>query len=64
MASPALLENCSAKLATLRIGTDGVARISVRSGMLTNYPDLEVSVQDPGKGYQYSNVSVLRGSVA
>jgi anti-sigma-K factor RskA len=45
------------------IGTDGVARISVRTGMLSKFPDLEVSVQDPAKGYQYSNVSVLRGSV-
>jgi Anti-sigma-K factor rskA len=45
------------------IGTDGTARISVRAGMLAKFPDLEVSVQDPGKGYQYSNVSVLRGSV-
>lgn len=46
------------------IGTDGIARIAVRSGMLTKYPDLEVSVQDPAKGYEYSKVSVLRGSVA
>jgi hypothetical protein len=45
------------------LGTDGIARISVRSGMLVKFPDLEVSVQDPAKGYQYSNVSVLRGSV-
>jgi hypothetical protein len=45
------------------LGTDGVARISVRSGMLVKFPDLEVSVQDPAKGYQYSNVSVMRGSV-
>ena len=45
------------------IGTDGISRISVRTGMLEKFPDLEVSVQDPGKGYQYSNVSVMRGSV-
>jgi hypothetical protein len=45
------------------IGTDGIARIAVRTGMLVKFPDLEVSVQDPAKGYRYSNVSVMRGSV-
>jgi hypothetical protein len=45
------------------VGTDGKATLSVPEDLISRYSDLEVSVQSLATpGYQYSDVSVLRGA--
>jgi len=45
------------------IGTDGRADLTVPSDLVARYSDIEVSVQPVAStGYEYSNVSVLRGA--
>jgi hypothetical protein len=45
------------------IGANGKASMTVPSDLISRYSDIEVSVQAvASSGYQYSNVSVLRGA--
>jgi hypothetical protein len=47
------------------LDSNGTARISVPQSLLSQYSDIEISVQDmSAPDYQYSKVSVLRGSYA
>ncbi|MGH8860954.1 MAG: hypothetical protein ACRDVG_06910 [Jatrophihabitantaceae bacterium] len=47
------------------VGNDGWAKISVPADILSQYNDLEVSVQSIDQNdYRYSGTSVLRGSIA
>jgi Anti-sigma-K factor rskA len=47
------------------IGSDGTATLSVPTGLMNSYSDIEVSVQNVhAPSYLYSKVSVLRGEYA